>query len=61
MTCRHRLPAVLCIVWLAASTLLDREGARAQAPAPAPQRQGQAFDEQFENAEAPSDLMLNGK
>jgi hypothetical protein len=48
-------------VWLAASTLLDREGARAQAPAPAPQRQGQAFDEQFENAEAPSDLMLNGK
>jgi hypothetical protein len=49
MTSRPRLPAVHFIVWLAASTLLDTEAARAQTPAPAPQRQGQAFDEQFKN------------
>jgi hypothetical protein len=49
MTYRHRLSALLCLVWLAASILLDREAALAQAPASAPQRQGQAFDEQFKN------------
>jgi hypothetical protein len=49
MASRHRLSAVLCLVWLAASILPGREAAVAQAPAPAPQRQGQAFDEQFKN------------
>lgn len=49
MTCTHRLLPVLCLVWLAASALLERRPALAQAPSPAPQRQGQAFDEQYKN------------
>ena len=49
MTCTHRLPVLLCIVWLAASTLLDRQAAPAPPPSAAPQRQGQAFDEQYRN------------